>query len=364
MTTGTILIRAINLDEVAEGSRGIGSSFVVRDLKDAVPSVMLENKYAPLSYAFTTAVSRARLYVKVGILERGGEVVGFLPFQFSNLVRRLLRSAERVGGDMSDHCGIIGVADFRLSPEQVLELTNLSAFEFQDLSGLQKRYGLEGERATQGMRLDLGAGGTAYWLNLKQVNRHFTAEVKRGERQLVAKFGPLQFIRDTSESDAEKELSRLIFVKGQQYMTTIRKNLFHESWRRDLLRHILRSGDDQCAGVLSTLYAGETWVASHFGIRSNNVLHYWFPVYNVDFHRYSPGHILTKYLICSAGEWGLAHLDLGGYGDYKRQFRPESYAMSAGMWLSSGTAGLMSHAYQSLAWWITTLHSRLMRKAH
>ena len=104
-------------------------------------------------------------------------------------------------------------------------------------------------------------------------------------------------------------------------------------------------------------------LASHLGIRSKTVLHQWFPVYNVDFARSSPGHILTKYLISSAENEGYSHFDLGGYGEYKRQFRPDSYAMSAGIWISGGLAGLMSHAHQALAWRITALHSRLMRRA-
>jgi CelD/BcsL family acetyltransferase involved in cellulose biosynthesis len=315
------------------------------------------------SYAFATAVARARSQVKIGIMEYAGEIAAFLPFQFSNVVTRFLRSAERIGGDMCDHCGIVGLLDFHLSPSEMLKLLGLSAFEFRDWSEDQLRFGLVGQRSTTGLALDLRDGGAAYWHSLKQSNRHFTSEVERGERKLAAKYGPVRFVATVAQNETAAELSRLIHLKGNQYKRTIGKNLFDVSWRRALLSEILDSKDDQCTGVFSALYAGDTWLASHLGIRSKNVLHYWFPVYNVQVARFSPGHILTKYLIGSADENSFSHLDLGGYGDYKRQYRPTTYAMTAGFWVRRSPVGLISHARQSLAWRMASLRSRPILKA-
>lgn len=315
------------------------------------------------SYGFSAAASRAQSGVRVAVLERSGEIVGFFPFQYSSAVRRLLKSAHRVGSDMSDHCGIISTADFKLSPPELLSLASLSAFEFQDLSAEQERLGLIGQRVTSGLRLDLRDGGKKYWQNLKRSNQRFTSEVARGERKLAEKCGTVRFTAATTdEREAEVELSRVIRVKGEQYKRTIGKNLLDAKWRRAFLSEVMASRDDQCTAVLSTLYAGETWVASHLGIRSKSVLHYWFPVYNIEFARWSPGHILTKYLICSA-DGDFAEFDLGGYGDYKRQFRPTVYQTSAGLWIGGGAAGVASHSYQALAWRATALQSKLTRSA-
>lgn len=315
------------------------------------------------SYAFTAAVAHARPHVKVAIIERDDDIVGFWPFQFSNAVRYLLKSAERVGGDMSDHCGIVGIKDFRLTPEELLRIAGLNAYTFQDLSSIQQQFGLSGQRPTPGLRLNLLSGGDAYWRDLKRSNHGFISGIERKERQLAAKCGPIRFFANVSESDAGLELSRVIRVKGEQYRRTVGKNLFDESWRRNLLAKILGSKDAQCSAFLSTLYAGDTWLASHLGIRFKTVLHQWFPVYNADFSKSSPGHVLTKYLIRNAEHEGISFFDLGGYGDYKRQFGPETYSMSAGMWVRDGLAGWTSHVHQSLAWRFSALQSKLVRRA-
>jgi CelD/BcsL family acetyltransferase involved in cellulose biosynthesis len=74
------------------------------------------------------------------------------------------------------------------------------------------------------------------------------------------------------------------------------------------------------AGVCSTLRAGDRLVAVHVGMRSPQVLHWWFPAYDRELARYSPGMILLFRLAEAAHSAGIRTIDLGkGDEDYKQR---------------------------------------------
>ena len=86
------------------------------------------------------------------------------------------------------------------------------------------------------------------------------------------------------------------------------------------------------AGMLSALYAGEKVVALHMGMRSRCTWHYWFPCYDRDFARYSPGHVLLLEMTRSAEALGIASIDLGpGVGTYKERFSTASKTVAGGV---------------------------------
>jgi CelD/BcsL family acetyltransferase involved in cellulose biosynthesis len=61
-------------------------------------------------------------------------------------------------------------------------------------------------------------------------------------------------------------------------------------------------------------------VAAHFGIRSRRIWHWWFPAYDREFARYSPGLILLVEMMRAAEGLGLERIDLGrGEALYKRR---------------------------------------------
>jgi len=86
------------------------------------------------------------------------------------------------------------------------------------------------------------------------------------------------------------------------------------------------------AAPLGTLYAGEELIAVHLGIRSHNVLHIWFPAYNTDFEKYSPGLILLLMLAENAADRGIVRIDLGpGEERYKQNFKSGDRLVCEGM---------------------------------
>ena len=98
-------------------------------------------------------------------------------------------------------------------------------------------------------------------------------------------------------------------------------NVFDLPWARQLLARLRLPQPDGFDGVLSTLYAGETLCAAHFGIRTGRVLHYWLSAYDEEFARCSPGLLLLMHIANEATERGIVRLDLGpGDEEYKLTF--------------------------------------------
>ena len=75
-------------------------------------------------------------------------------------------------------------------------------------------------------------------------------------------------------------------------------------------------------GTLSLLYAGDQMVAGHFGMRAGTVWHYWFPAYDPDYAKYSPGFLLLLKMVQAASGLGVTTIDLGqGMTFYKERLK-------------------------------------------
>lgn len=86
---------------------------------------------------------------------------------------------------------------------------------------------------------------------------------------------------------------------------------FRLRWVAPLLRRVATKQTAHFAGVLSALYAGETLVAVHLGVRSGPELCSWVPAYDAAFAKYSPGVILHLELAKAAAGEGIRRIDLG-----------------------------------------------------
>ena len=108
--------------------------------------------------------------------------------------------------------------------------------------------------------------------------------------------------------------------KSAHYRRPQVPDVFSSGWTVQLLRMLWRRTDQAFCGVLSTLYAGASLVAVHFALRSRGVLHSWFPAYDMNFARYSPGMVLFSELIREGYQHGITRIDLGkGDAQYQRE---------------------------------------------
>lgn len=311
----------------------------------------LRSAFYSRAYACAVAEVRPRV-VRVAVAASEDGPVAFLPFQYANGAMRLLAAGEPVGGGMTDYFGVIAAPDFTMDSRSFLRRAGLASLLFTHLDETQLRHGLSGEQPEPGLRIELRDGADAYWRELRRSNKSLVSDTERRMRRLVETHGPVRF--HMQAGDPASALAMLIDAKRRQYARTGARDSLEEEWHRLLLHRLVASDDRLCRGVVSTLYAGDVWVAAHVGLRCMDTLHYWFPVYNEELGAFSPGRLLLKSIIDGAAEHGIAAIDRGsGTAQAKRDFANASHIYYRGLWHDTGVRQALFRAGMSLKWRFT-----------
>lgn len=272
---------------------------------------------------FTLAVASVRDDVRVAVLEEGVEIVGYFPFQ-----RGRWRSCRPVGGLLSDHHGVIAAQGTSWSWRDLLRAARLSCFRFDHLVASQATSEVEALRNCASPGLDLSRGFSRYRAARLQRGSRRVAELDRKARKLEREVGPVRF-EVYAGADV---LPRVLAWKSEQCQRTGVLDYFSSlPWTRALVERILQVREPGFAGALSALYAGDTLVAAHMGMHSDRVWHWWFPTYDHDYGKYSPGALLLMRLAETAAAGGITTLDLGkGEDGYKESFADTSIPLAEG----------------------------------
>jgi len=299
-------------------SAGLGAYTVaVDDLSPALVAQWLAmTESAPdcsspfLHPSYAQLVAKVRSGVEVAVLTQDGEPVGFLPFERTSVgIGRSLgaRLCDRSGAVTLPHVSWDVPAVARAARLRMLRLANVSTDEtpFQPY--------LSGKMIAP--FIDLTDGYDAYRQASIHAGSGTMKRVDRRSRKLVGMLGPLRVVwHDTDDAALEK----LLEWKARQRRVSNSPNVFDLPWARELLTLVRHPRPDGFGGVLTTLYAGETLCAAHFGIRTNRVLHYWVAAYDEEMSRCSPGLLLLMRMANEAAARGIARLDLGpGDEEYK-----------------------------------------------
>lgn len=302
-----------------------------------------------LSHAYASAAARVFDGVRVCRIIKDGRTAGFFAFQYRSRLHRLLRIGERIGGELSDYFGIVAEPSLAVTPATLLALTRLNALYFTHLDETQLRHGLSGEKPEPGLRIRIPADEPSPWEVLRQRDKKFVSDTERRERKLVQEHGPLHFV--FRQPDPLPRLHELVTAKRAQYARTAADDLLQSAATRHFLEQLALSADPRCHGTLSTLHAGNTWVASHFGLMHGGTLHYWFPAYNPALKSFSPGRLLMASIIRSAPETGVTCVDRGsGENQAKRDFATERHCFRRGIWQRWGVSTAIYRAGLSFGW--------------
>jgi CelD/BcsL family acetyltransferase involved in cellulose biosynthesis len=177
--------------------------------------------------------------------------------------------------------------------------------------------------------VDTTGGLEGYLARATKSGKDNMGQARRRTAKAERELGPIKFEADSIDEEA---LRRVIELKRAQYAATGAGDYFAEPDRIALLERLLKTRDTAFGGVLSTIYAGSHLLAAHFGIRSDHVLHWWFPVYDPDFAALSPGWILLRELVAAAPGLGVTRIDLGrGDDEYKRRAKTGEVLVSQGV---------------------------------
>jgi CelD/BcsL family acetyltransferase involved in cellulose biosynthesis len=259
---------------------------------------------------FTLAVGRVRPAARVAVLWEDGEPAGFFPYE-----QGPLGHGRAIGLGVSDSQGAVLRPGLTIATRELLRACALSAWEFDNLEAGQGVFQPDAAEEFASPVIDVGAGYAAYEEVLRAQSPKFLKTTLAKERKLGRQVGEVRFVFDERDPAA---LRTLMEWKSAQYRRTGRRDRFAREWISTLVRLLHETRTPGCSGVLSVLYAADRPVAAHFGLRSSTVLSCWFPAYEPEFAKYSPGLILHLRMAESAAAEGIGMLDLGrGAAEYK-----------------------------------------------
>ena len=272
---------------------------------------------------FSQAVAAVRNDVEVAVMRQEGEAIGFFPYQ-----RSRWNVAMPVGGQFSDYQAVILRKGVEWEPEELVRGCGLRAWHFDHLIVSLEQCNSYHILLDESPYLDLSGGFESYRTSRVKAGSKLFRQTARKARKMERELGPLRFVPHTTE---QAVFEKLIEWKSDQYRETETTNAFSHRWTVELLERIRLRQDESFGGMLSALYAGERLVAAHFGMRSYGVLHGWFPTYDRELSRYSPGLIQFIELAKAAESLGIRLIDLGrGLSRYKRGLMSGTFRVAEG----------------------------------
>jgi CelD/BcsL family acetyltransferase involved in cellulose biosynthesis len=272
---------------------------------------------------FTSIVADAREDVYVGVLEREEESVGFFPFQ-----RGRFGLGFPVGSIVSDYHGAVVKSGVCWDARELIDACDLKTWEFDHLIASQEPFAPFHRLTSRSWVMDFSDGVEAYLRDRQRAGVREISAVARKRRKLEREHGEVHVEHHVADPGV---LTTLMRWKSDQYRRTGAADHLAKGWVRELLSLALLRQTPAFAGVLSALYVEERMVAAHFGVRSRSVWHYWYPAYDPEFGRYSPGLVLLLNMAESASSLGIRAIDLGkGDARYKRALANNTVALAEG----------------------------------
>jgi len=293
----------VNVEIVSAGSLAASDLARWSELQQARP--LYRSPFFRPEFALTVARVRD---VRVAVVEDAGSVAGFFAFEAGRA-----RHGRPVGSPFSDYHGPVLEDAAELDARELVRACGLRTWSFDHLPGGVEGFGPHVRGHGASPCLDLTEG-----FDPEAAGRKAPSDIRgalRKARKLAREVGPLRFL---PESDAPELLAQAITWKRRQYGATGVRDVLADPGGRELLAHVHAAREPGFAGALSVLYAGDQVAAVHLGLRAGGVLHSWFPAYNPDLHRYSPGLVLLLELAKAAPALGIRELDFGkGEARYK-----------------------------------------------
>lgn len=281
---------------------------------------------------FTEAVASVTSSARLLVVHENGIPVAFLPFQ-----RRPAGPCGPIGGHLNDIHGLIARKGFSADPAYLLEKSGMQMLSLRHAplgaSALGARFGTGHAFYV----IDLADGYGAYEKRREPFAKSAFRAIRTRTEKAQKQFGSVTHVfNDTDPATLE----RLIAWKRDQYAATGQPSLFDFAWMRELTDRLHISRDPELRGQLSSLYFGDKLVAAHFGLRTRDVLHYWFPGYDPTVAELSPGNILLRHMVAAAAEAGCSavHLGCGDYR-YKLEFADRSFPVTDGVAFAPSFAG-------------------------
>lgn len=223
--------------------------------------------------------------------------------------------ASPAGSPGTDFQGPVLAVDACIDPIEMLRETGIRALRFDHMSRDRDEFAPWTTGLFSSPFIDTHGGLEDYLARVGKSGRDKMSRVRRMTNKARGRLGEVRLVWHEANGDL---LDKVIAIKREQYRDTGVRDFFADHRREALLHHLAGTRSGTFAGVLSAVYAGDTMLAAHLGLRDRGVLHWWFPVYNRSQSDLAPGWILLRELIKAAPEHDVSRIDLGrGDEDYK-----------------------------------------------
>lgn len=291
---------------VRPGDLGEAEVALWRDLQLSTPT--LDNPF--LSIEFALAVDRLRSYARVAVVEDAGKVVAFLPFE-----RHSFGIGKPLGSWLTTCHGLIAEPGLELCGRTLLRACGLSVFDFDHMVAGQPTFAPFESAVRPVPIMDLTSGFETYVAHVREHSPKNYKTIRYKERKLAREHGEVRLEWRATDAGTMRTLTAW---KSDQYRRTGRVDRFAQPWIVELIEQMHATDTPSFGGVLTMLYAGDTPVAGHFGLRTHHTLVGWFPAYDPEFARYSPGIMHHLHMAEQAASHGLGQVDMGKGGrEYK-----------------------------------------------
>jgi CelD/BcsL family acetyltransferase involved in cellulose biosynthesis len=290
-----------------------------------------------LSLTFAQTVARVRSTARVAVIEEGGKIEAFLPFEM-----RSTRIAMPIGWPLNDLQGFIS-SSAPIDARSVVKAAGLRGWRFDNAPAEQEALATFHyyQPAIQCPVIDLTDGYETYF---QSRSSSFRAVNRRRRRNLEREFGPVSVELNSSNSDY---LRQLLDWKSDRYVGA--HKIFADPANRQILAELFCTGSEECGSTVSVLLAGDRVVAISLDLQGKKSLHSWLASFDQELSRFGPGNLLLLAISEAAAARQIYTIDLGyGQHDYKFKLANSSYPVAGGAVWASRTEEISRKIYRRL----------------
>jgi len=272
---------------------------------------------------FSLAAAECIDDVFVAVLENDSKEIGYFPFQ-----RKSRFIGGPIGGSLSDYQAVIINSDVDWDASFLIKECGLAVWDFDHLISSQKSFDPFHQRPCHSPVMNISDGFEAYCQERRESGVKRISQLLRKSRKIENELD--DFRVEIFEKDP-RVLSQVFLWKSEQCQRTGTVDFFNFKWARELVERIFYTREQNFSGLLSAIHHGDNIVAAHMGMRTSNILHYWFPTYNYEYSKYSPGGVLLLHLARALSEDNIGYIDLGkGEDVYKTTFSNGQISLAEG----------------------------------
>jgi len=261
---------------------------------------------------FAEVVSRVRRDVHILLAFEGDDLLGFW-----SLHMRPDKWARPIGAPFSDwHGPVMRVGSHGLRAQEFLAMSGLKGMTAPGFKPVGFASCTKGQINGSGLAY-MPDGAEAYLASMTSMHKKHYKNLRRAERNMERDFERVEYKVDDPSLEA---FNWLMTLKSAQYRRSGKHDVLGPDWVKGMMKILHLERFARLRGRLSTLLLDGQLVAAEFNLLSDKIMHGWITVYDPDFARYSPGHMLMKRIICDMENTGHEMCDVGTDSNAYRKY--------------------------------------------